>query len=450
MLNQGHSLIQTQTQKLSPQMLQTVKLMAMPLFDLQAAINSELESNPALEMVDRETIPKDVDVKDYDGADVNNLEEVSDAGYNYTSSEKSISEFIEGTQTRAESLIDHLIDQLRLCKLTERELLIGETLINNLDSKGFHITELDVLFGESEMDSVKNIQWIIQQLDPVGVCVKDIYESLVIQAKVMDGYPDFTIEILTDDIELLTRGKRKQLLEKYKITDEDLEDIMMFIKELNPHPTSEFSTDFSNYVIPEAQITKIGNEIRVFLRDENIPSLTINDEFQDFSYSSDKEVKKFAKRSVNSANSFIQSINMRNSTMLKTINSIIKHQREFFLFGPGNIKPLTRKLIAQETELSESTISRITNDKYIQTDWGIFNLKYFFSNAIVSSQSGRDHSKESVKEIVKNIILENKSEKKLSDQKISNILKERGINLARRTVSKYRKELNLLSSYDRQ
>ncbi len=140
---------------------------------------------------------------------------------------------------------------------------------------------------------------------------------------------------------------------------------------------------------------------------------------------------------------------MRKSTLLKTINAIVKHQREFFLFGPGNIKPLTRKLIAQETELSESTISRITSDKYIQTDWGLFNLKYFFSNAIVSNQTGRDHSKESVKEIVKNIIIENKNEKKLSDQKISNILKEKGINLARRTVSKYRKELNLLSSYDR-
>ncbi|MBN2617439.1 MAG: RNA polymerase sigma-54 factor, partial [Spirochaetales bacterium] len=133
-----------------------------------------------------------------------------------------------------------------------------------------------------------------------------------------------------------------------------------------------------------------------------------------------------------------------------TINSIVVNQKEFFLFGPGNIKPLTRKQVALETELSESTISRITNDKFIQTDWGIYNLKYFFSNAIVSSQTGRDHSKESVKELVKNIIIENKSEKKLSDQKISNILKERGIDIARRTVSKYRLELNMLSSYDRQ
>ncbi|OQY39344.1 MAG: hypothetical protein B6229_04070 [Spirochaetaceae bacterium 4572_7] len=150
-----------------------------------------------------------------------------------------------------------------------------------------------------------------------------------------------------------------------------------------------------------------------------------------------------------SLDSFIRSLTLRNSTLLKTVETIVVHQREFFLFGPGNIKPLTRKKIAEEVELAESTISRITNDKYIETDWGIFNLKYFFSNAINSTQTGRDHSKESVKEIIKQIIFENKSEKKLSDQKISNILKEKGISLARRTVSKYRKELNLLSSYER-
>lgn len=450
MLHQVPALIQTQTQKLSPQMLQTVKLMAMPLFDLQVAINSELESNPALELLDKDDTPSELDTADYSNADIDYTEESSDQGYKQTRSQKSISEFIEGTQTRPKSLIDHLIEQLRLCKLSEKEIEIGEILINNLDSNGFHITDLELLFNNNDINIMNSVKSIIQQLDPIGICVTDIYESLLIQALVIGGYPPETTDILSESMDLLIKNKRKLIAEKHNLSDLELKDVYNYLKKLNPHPTSEFSTGYSNYVIPEAQVTREGNKINVYLKEENIPSLSINEEFSILTSDENKEVKRFAKKSVSSANSFIQSLIMRNSTLLKTINSIIKNQKEFFLFGPGNIKPLTRKHVAIETKLSESTISRITNDKYIQTDWGIFNLKYFFSNAIVSSQSGRDHSKESVKEIVKSIILENKSEKKLSDQKISNILKERGIDLARRTVSKYRKELNLLSSYERQ
>ncbi len=449
MLHQGPSLIQTQTQKLSPQMLQTVKLMAMPLIDLQSAISAELESNPALELDEKKNLPENIDSFEYSTADIKRSDESSDPGYKHSGSEKSISEFIEGTLTRKESLIDHLINQLRLCKISTREIEIGEILINNLDSQGFHITEPTMFFSKDESVKVDKVLSVIQSLDPVGVCVKDREESLLTQTIVKGWYPEQTIEILTDSLDMVAKGKKKQLAEKHNLSLDELDDVYFYLQSLNPHPTAEFDTGYSNYVVPEARVVKEGKEIHVYLKMENIPSLSINEEFSEYIHSESKETKTFAKKSVSSANSFIQSILMRNATLLKTINFVVKHQREFFLFGPGNIKPLTRKIIALETELSESTISRITNDKYIQTDWGIFNLKYFFSNAIVSSQTGRDHSKESVKEIVKNIIIENKTEKKLSDQKISNILKERGINLARRTVSKYRKELKLLSSYER-
>lgn len=450
MLYQGTSIIQTQTQKLSPQMLQTVKLMALPLLELQDIIAAELDLNPALEVIDKELDPIEVNKTELSDADIDYSEEDSDPGIKNRNSDKSVSEFIEGTQSTAASLIDHLITQLRICKLTEEEILIGEMLINNLDSNGFHITELTTLFNNTDMEKVYKVQKIIQMLDPVGVCTKDIFESLIVQTEIDDCYPFNTLEILVNDMELVTKGKKKQIAEKYNLGLDDVEDIYDYLKTLNPFPAAEYSTDYSNYIVPEAQVVKEESDINVYLKEENLPSLSISKEFETFIADDDKEVQKFAKKNINNATNFIQSINMRNSTLLKTINSIVKYQKEFFLFGPGNIKPLTRKTIADDTELSESTISRITNDKYIQTDWGIYNLKYFFSNAIISNESGREHSKESVKEIVKKIILENKSEKKLSDQEISNILKERGINLARRTVSKYRKELNLLSSYDRQ
>ncbi len=449
MIYQGPSLIQTQTQKLSPQMLQTVKLMAMPLFDLQAAISSELEGNPALELVEKDNTPDNIEKVEYSNADIKLSDENSDSGYKNSNSDRSVNEFIEGTQTREESLIDHLLNQLQLCKISERETEIGEALINNLDSQGFHITDPYLFFGEENRVLTERVIGIIQNLDPIGVCVTDRAESLLIQAKILKRYPEETIEILTQSIELVIKGKKRQLAEKHNLTMEELEDVYIYLQTLNPHPTAPFKAGYSTYLIPEARVIKEGKEINVYLKDENIPTLSINNEFESYVQGDDKEVKRFAKKSITSAHNFIQCLLMRNSTLLKTINTIVKYQREFFLFGPGNIKPLTRKKIALETELSESTISRITNDKYIQTDWGIFNLKYFFSNAIVSSQPGRDHSKESVKEIVKQIIIENKNEKKLSDQKISNILKEKGINLARRTVSKYRKELNLLSSYER-
>jgi RNA polymerase sigma-54 factor len=188
LLQQGPILIQTQTQKLSPQMLQSVKLMALPLVDLQAAISAELDSNPALELIEKDFTPEEVSTAEYSTADIDTLEETSDPGYIKSSSDKSINEFIEGTQTRQESLIDHLIKQLRLSKLSEEETLIGELLINNLDSNGFHITDLTILFDESKMETVTKVKDVIHRLDPIGICVNDIYESLIIQAEVIGRY----------------------------------------------------------------------------------------------------------------------------------------------------------------------------------------------------------------------------------------------------------------------
>ncbi len=448
---QGTSLAQTQTQKLSPQMLQTVKLMTMPLIDLRETISQELENNPALEADLKEPQSEVTEILDtYSTADPDLMEERSDTDYKYSRETGDVNDFLSCGISKEKSLIEHLMEQLSLVHLSPEEREIGELLINNLNSKGYHLYPPIELLSNRDPELVREMIEVIQGFDPVGICVTNLEESLLIQAKIDGTYPDYTLDILENDLDLLALGKRKAIQDKYNLEKEDFEEILEYLRSLNPHPTSQFSDSLPDYIIPEARIFKEGKDIKVYLRNETIPSLSINKDFEEFTKTDNKETIKFVKKRINEANSFIQSLEMRNQTLIKTLKSIVQKQREFFLFGPGNIKPLTRKEIALETNLSESTISRISTDKYVQTEWGIFNIKYFFSSSIQSTVSGMDLSKESVKEMVRKIIIENKSQKKLSDQQISNILKEKGIEIARRTVSKYRAELNLLSSFERQ
>ncbi|OQY39346.1 MAG: hypothetical protein B6229_04080 [Spirochaetaceae bacterium 4572_7] len=232
MINQSPALIQTQSQKLSPQMLQTVRLMALPIIDLKEAIATELEKNPALELVEGKSSSDQITKIDIESADVKLSEESSDYGRSYSGSDKSINEFIEGTLTRPESLISHLLDQLSLCKISQYELDIGTTLINNLDSHGFHISDPMLFFPKSQESDVKMVLDIIHHLDPIGLGVLNIEESLLVQALIKGAYPPETIDVLTESLDLVARGKKRDICERHNLTSEELEDVFNYLKGL--------------------------------------------------------------------------------------------------------------------------------------------------------------------------------------------------------------------------
>ena len=288
----------------------------------------------------------------------------------------------------------------------------------------------------------------------MGTCVSDYRESLLVQWELDPLAPEGADILIRDHLADLDKGRIRELSRLLKISQEEILELLEYIRTLNPYPGTAYSQSEVRYVIPDLMVTLKDGEYVLVLNDEEIPVLGINPYFDELLNSKKpaggSEVKQFVNLQVRDARWFIHSIHQRNRTLLKIARAVVEFQRDFFVRGPKHLVPLTLKDIAGEVSVHETTVSRIANAKYIQTEWGIFPLKYFFTNSISGSgSSGSRFSKEGVKERVREIIQENDGGKKLSDQKISDILAGQGIQIARRTVTKYRKELELDSSYGR-
>jgi len=447
-------LVQEQRQKLSPQMIQSIRLMALPLPELKDEIQQEIEANPALEVLeDRSTVslesfPEERE-SDSDAARV--YENASDPGYGRGRDPNDDSKrmFLEGAISRAETLQEHLLWQLRLQPVPEKVRAAAENLIQNLDSDGFHKEDPRLVCRDTPEDAFKSALSLVRGFEPVGVCASDYRESLIVQAELCPEAPPRTVEVLRDHIELLEKGKHEDIRKRLKLSEADLSSILAFIKTLNPFPGRQYSSSEPQYVIPDIQVKLKDGEFVIVLNDEEIPVLGINPFFDRLSEEKhDRTTDVFVKENIRRAKWFIQSIHQRNKTLLKATRAIVEFQRSFFTKGPKHLAPLTLRDIAGEVGVHETTISRLANRKYVQTDWGIFELKYFFTNSISGAgSSGSRFSKEGVKQVIKEII-ENEA-RALSDRDIADQLARKGINLARRTVAKYRLELNMDSSFGR-
>jgi RNA polymerase sigma-54 factor len=447
-------LIQEQRQKLSPQMIQSIRLMALPLPELKDEIQQEIEANPALEVLeDRSTVslesfPEEREA-DSDAARV--YENASDPGYGRGRDPNDDSKrmFLEGAISRAETLQQHLLWQLRLQPVPEKVRAAAENLIQNLDSDGFHKEDPRLVCRDASEDAFKSALALVRGFEPVGVASSDYRESLIVQAEQCPEAPPRTVEVLRDHIELLEKGKHEDIRKRLKLSEADLSAILAFIKTLNPFPGRQYSSSEPQYVIPDIQVKLKDGEFVIVLNDEEIPVLGINPFFDRLSEEKhDRTTDVFVKENIRRAKWFIQSIHQRNKTLLKATRAIVEFQRSFFTKGPKHLAPLTLRDIAGEVGVHETTISRLANRKYVQTDWGIFELKYFFTNSISGAgSSGSRFSKEGVKQVIKEII-ENEA-RALSDRDIADQLARKGINLARRTVAKYRLELNMDSSFGR-
>lgn len=451
---QRPSIIQEQRQKLSPQMIQSIRLMALPLQELKDEIQQEIEANPALEVIeDRstmslESIPEE---READSEANQRFENSSDPGFSHSSNDDADSKrmFLEGAITSPETLQEHLLWQLRLQPLPEGQRETGERLIQNLDSDGFHKEDPYQLCKGLNKASVDAVMDIIHGLEPVGVCVKDFRESLVVQAQLKPGAPHGTLEIVRDHIELLEHGKHLEIQKRLKLGEQEMDAALTFIKGLNPFPGRQYSAEETKYVTPDVQVKLKEGEFVIIINDEEIPVIGINPFFDRLSEEKhDKITDVFVKDNIRKARWFIQSIQQRNRTLLKVVRSIVEFQRPFFSRGPKYLAPLTLKDIAIEVGVHETTISRIAGKKYVQTEWGIFELRYFFTNSISGSGSGGSRfSKSGVKQVIKELIESEKNA--MSDQDITELLARKGIKLARRTVAKYRGELNMDSSFGR-
>jgi RNA polymerase sigma-54 factor len=467
------TLSQKLLQKLSPQQIQLMKLLQVPTMELEQRIKEEIEENPALEEGKEETAEDDYD--DYDEAteaseefDINDYLDddlpqyktsVSNSGKDQD--EKAVP--ISG----GKSFHEILESQLMLRKLTNKEKLIAENIIGNIDDDGYLRREIEAIVDdlaftaniETTEEDVEDVLFIIQDFEPAGVGARDLRECLLLQLE-RRHHGDISIytakKILEKSFEEFIKKHYDKIKAKFEINDENLKDAIAEIVRLNPKPGNSLkeSTNSKNIqqIIPDFILTDDEGELNLSLNGRNAPQLKVSKTYENMlrSYSegakstkSDKEAVQFVRQKLDSAKWFIDAIQQRQQTLLFTMKAILEYQKEYFLSGDDtNLRPMILKDIADIVEMDISTISRVANSKFIQTPYGIMSLKYFFSESL-STSSGEEVSTREVKKILGDAVDAEEKKKPLTDQKLTDLLKEKGYNIARRTVAKYREQLDI-------
>ncbi|SHH01368.1 RNA polymerase factor sigma-54 [Tepidibacter thalassicus] len=436
-LNLGLELNQSQKLILTKQLKQSLDILNMSMYELEEIINKENEENPIIEVEKKENL----DWEKY-------IEYIRDTKYqeiNY-SQNKEQNYNIENIIKYNISIYEHLKNQINYYNIDKKSKEIVEYIIDCLDENGYFkgdICEISKKFGISDENVLKNLK-IVQSLEPSGVGARSVKECLLIQIKEKQIKSDVIENIIKEDLNLIANKKYKDICKKYKITPEKCRKILEIIKTLEPKPGRKYSFFENNYIIPDVIVEKIGDKYEVYLNDTNIPNIKINKFYQEILKNSQKddEAKEYIKEKLNSAINLIKNIESRKNTILRISKEIVKHQMDFFEKGNKYLKPLILKDIAIDLGIHESTVSRGINGKYMLTPYGLFELKYFFSGGI-------DIASTSIKNIIKEIISFEDKKKPYSDSKICSLLKEKNINISRRTVAKYREELGIPSSTKR-
>ncbi|MBR4684105.1 MAG: RNA polymerase factor sigma-54 [Spirochaetia bacterium] len=373
MLSNNLATEQTQKQIIAPQMRMMMRLLEMPVLDLREEIKKKLEENPALEEANSPEVllssleksrPKDDTPTDWD-------EDKADRKQ----------QFLENTLTQKESLQDHLLIQLGMQKNIDKAIIeAAEILVQNLNDDGFLLFSPQEAVPEAEEETLDKAVKLVQMLDPQGTCVSNYKESLAVQASLCDDEPDGTREVIKEYLEELEKGQYKTIAAALKKTEKQVLEIRDFIKTLNPFPGRTFTTQPDQSVIPSLTITAKDGELSVYMNDLAVPELQVSQSFSELDEApdADPEAKEFVHDKVQDAHNFINILEMRKDTLEKAAEAIIKCQRDFFLKGPKYLKPLTQREFAKIIKRNESTVSRIANSKYVQTDWGFYPFSYFF------------------------------------------------------------------------
>ncbi len=470
-MNNSLSLNQSLKQQLvlSPQLIQTLEVLAMNNLELHDRIKNEIEQNPALIIPPERNISIErLSSLSSQGSVVDDYSDKSSYGsdksmgirtsgtFDQAASDNN-KMFLEGALTSPESLQDHLLEQLGCIPVDEGTYDLACLIISNLDHNGFHRNPVEELAPSSQAKLLQEALTLVQSLDPAGIAVTDVRESLILQAK-LDGVDgeDLSIfsEMVRHHLEKLKSGKFKNIAKALSTDEDKITMLYDYLRTLDPYPASGFDSGDIQYIVPELSVKRIDNALRLHMNTGTLPELIIDEEFSSLAEEAGpdekKEANSYIRDALRKAGQLQSSVKMRYDTIRKIGIILLEKQHDFFLEGPAKLKPLTYRDIAGEVGVHETTISRAVNGKYIDTDFGILAMKELFSSSLQSSssQSG-EVSKRAVKEMIDEIIQGNTSGKALSDQKIANILQEKGISIARRTVNKYRKELQIDSSYER-
>ena len=469
------SLSQTLGQKLSPQQIQFIKLLQVPTAELESRVEEELELNPALEegreepeqvsetddFEEPESSTDDLNVEDYLGDDdFSGYKMQGDGSYDDEDKEMPIA--------MQSSLNDQLEMQLGYLGLDQRSDTIAKQLIGSIESDGYIRRELDAIVNdlafsqniETDTEELEELLGQIQQFDPPGIAARSLQECLLIQLqrKLEDLEEDpvlqTAIEIIEHCFDEFTKKHYDKIVRKLNLDDQELfKDAVAAIVKLNPKPGGVSGGIVrTQYLIPDFILSNNNGKMDLTLNSRNAPELRVSQSYSDMFKAYDKSDKKdkklkdtvsFVKQKLDAAKWFIDAIKQRQNTLLRTMEAIIKYQYEFFLEGDETkLRPMILKDIANEIQMDISTVSRVANSKSVQTDFGIFPLKYFFSEGI-STASGEDVSSREVKNVLGELINNENKKKPLSDDKLEKALKAKGYNIARRTVAKYREQLNI-------
>ncbi|MBX2822141.1 MAG: RNA polymerase factor sigma-54 [Rhodothermaceae bacterium] len=480
---------QSLQQKLSPQQIQYIKLLQLPTLALEQRIKSELESNPLLEEGNEEEEeikePEQSESESEAASEEAPKEEASNSEDDYDWEEFiNSSDDLYGYKARVDhsdeeddrelpmparvSMAEHLTDQLSFLSLNETDRLIADQIIGSVDEDGYLRRPLesiidDIMFNHGIMlddGDVERVLKGIQQLDPVGIASRDLRECLLVQLYSMpEDVPG--LEVATSMLEraykAFTMKHFEAIMKKLDASSSELKQAFDLIQRLNPKPGEGEFTAAQNYITPDFTVIYDDGDFYITLNNGNTPQLRISRQYRQMLHkitadrkrsasrqnqSFDTETRQFLRGKLESARWFINSINQRRQTMMKVMKAIVEIQEEFFKFGEGYLKPMILKDVAEKIQMDISTVSRVVNGKYVQTEFGVYELKYYFSEGL-TTDSGEEISNKEVKAIIESIIGKEEKRKPLSDQKIAKMLEEKGFKIARRTVTKYREQLGI-------
>jgi RNA polymerase sigma-54 factor len=468
------SLKLTQQLIMTPQLQQAIKLLQLSRIELVDAINEELKENPLLEETpfeeepERETVTEIPDnaastvtkeiTGEGDGRDDfdwdNYLEDYGPMGVTYSREDVELPTY-ENTLTKQRSLTDHLMWQLKLSHSSEEEKRVGEQIIGNLDSAGYLKATVDEIAAleKVDVDTVEQTLKKIQEFDPPGVAARDLKECLMLQVRFL-SYENSLIEVILDEhLKDLETKNYNNIAKRQKVPLDEVISAVSVINSLDPRPGLLYNEERSHYIVPDVYVFKVGDEYRIALNEDGLPKLRVSNFYREILTGSaetagGRNCKEYIKERLQSATWMIKSIQQRQKTIYRVAESLVRFQIDFFDKGINYLKPMVLKDIADDVEMHESTISRVTTNKYIHTPRGIFELKYFFNSGI-NRTNGDSIASESVKEQIRRIIADENQQKPYNDSQLVEILKRSGISIARRTVAKYREMIGILPSSKR-
>ena len=443
---------------MTPQLQQAIQLLQLPVLDLNAQIQDALEENIMLEMEDLPDVPQTSDettaevetIRAEDGWHTQASQRIQDGGWNGEG--RPITEIADES---GQTLHEHLFWQLEMEDFTPRQAVIGEAIIDSINDDGYLTIELDEIAGyldedtEVSSDELQETLVKIQKLDPVGIAARSIPECLVLQLRQLDASTQglrLAIKLAENHLDLVAKREYGELRRSLRISEDELHDALALVKSCNPKPGLAVSPAAAEYVIPDVFVRKVDNRWQVEISPTGVPRLSVNQQYARLLRGSGDHA--VLRTQLQEARWLIRSLEIRNETLAKVATCIVSRQTDFLEHGDEAMKPMVLRDVAEEIGMHESTISRVTTNKYMHTPRGVFEFKYFFSSHL-SSANGEDQSSTSVRAKIRKMIGAENPAKPLSDSKIAHLLAEDGISVARRTVAKYREAMQIESSSER-